>query len=308
MNKETNVPDSWESRIQQASIILGKTPQEVSSILQTYGVEELPVGLEMLSDDTATPFGDLRKVFCDDNGIALPKLRMAMKYLRGPVDSPKTDSVTTEEYDLRNKYDIKGNWDDLPTEQLLQSYNPAQKDSPINRTLKKRFGERAIIAFKPESRDVAIDETINYISDLEDGFPDEEFVEVDGVPVKLYPINKVPNQVIEEDPLFPNKPLKRGRSIINRLDWNGVSLETRQFFRILIDNNLLDLQVLDRVTIRNIISGPKASLEELRKTYPEAAIMFAELKKRDQLPKLKLTLDDVNDNKAQNPFNVRTYR
>ena len=299
------IPDSWETRIQEASVILQKTPEEVTQILKDHGIEEIPAGLEMLSDEEITPFGDLRSLFCETHGVALPKLRMAMKYLRGPTNSPKTDTVSTDDYALRSKYDIKTRWEDLPTEELLINYSPSQKDNPVNKTLKKRFGNQPVVAFKPESKEVAADETINYISDPEDGYPEEDFVTVDGVPVKLYSINTLPYQVIEEDPLYPGNPLKRGRSIINRFDWTDVELEKRQFFRILIDNNFIDLNAIDRTTLRAII---KTGLLELRHDYTEAAIIFTELEKLDQLPKLKLTLDDVNDNKTQSPFNVRKYR
>ena len=304
MNDTTNIPDSWESRIKQASIIIDKKPEDVEQILKDYGVEELPTGMEMLSDENVTPFGDLRKIFCDDHDIAVPKLRMAMKFLRGPKNSPKTDSVSAEEYNLRSKYDIKANWSDLPTEELLRNYNPSRKDSPVNKVLAERF-TAPVIAFKPDSREVAIEETINYITDLEDGFDNEDFIEVDGVPVKLYMVNQLPDQVLEEDPLYPHNPLKRGRSVINRLDWTGVELEKRQFFRILVENNLINLNSMDRTTLRQIVNE---DLKDLKKTYAEATIIFADLKKLDRLPKLKLTLDDVTENRVQNPFNVRKYR
>ena len=91
MKTPADYVDSWEARIEQVAKIVGKTPEEVEEILNAppYQITQDPNRLEMLSDEDVTPFGDMRKMFCDDNGVTLPQLRLAMKWLRGPKGSTR---------------------------------------------------------------------------------------------------------------------------------------------------------------------------------------------------------------------------
>lgn len=106
----TSTPDSWESRIQAAATFMGLTTEEVEIGLKELGVDKEPAGLEFLSDEGVTPFGDIRKIFGDDKKIPLAKVRMAMKYLRGPKDSNKTDSLDPEAMELKKRYGISIRW------------------------------------------------------------------------------------------------------------------------------------------------------------------------------------------------------
>ena len=124
-----NIQDTWENRIEQASKIMGITPEKLESILNSKGFEitKEPSGIEMLSDEQITPFGDLRKLFCEDNGIAVPKLRMAITYLRGSVkDSTKkyVDMIDPDLVELQQRFGIKFRLEDLGVEDLIPLYKP----------------------------------------------------------------------------------------------------------------------------------------------------------------------------------------
>ena len=56
----------------------------------------------MLSDEEVTPFGDLRREFCENSDVKIAKLRMAIKYLRGPKDSEKASNLDPEDLMLKN--------------------------------------------------------------------------------------------------------------------------------------------------------------------------------------------------------------
>jgi len=291
-----SLPDTWENRIKQAAAFMGLTAEDVERILNDYGVQKEPAGLEMLSDENVTPFGDLRKEFCENNKVAVPKLRMAMKYLRGPENSQKTDTLDPVTLELQTKYGIKTRLEDLGVDELLPYYNPLKKNR-VHKVLKDMFKDKKVIAFKPDTKEVAIDETANYMTDLNDGLPEEDSIEVDGELVRLYEVGQVPNQMIDEDPLFEGQPLKRNRSIINRVNWSGIAVDARQFFRILVIRG--DLNPNDRIAVRQAIEllekGTKASpWGELKKVFSEAYLEYKELAAKGELPKLILTLEEIS--------------
>lgn len=296
------VPDTWENRIEQAANVMGLSPSEVETILATKGYEitKEPCGLQMLSDEEVTPFGDLRKLFCETNEVAVPKLRMAIRFLRGPKDSPKTTEIDTDMVALQTKYGFRMRMEDLGAEELLPHYKPNKKNR-IYEALIKKYGTKAIIAFKPDTTDVAINETLNYIADLENDLPEEEAIDVDGELVKLYPVGVIPNQVVDEDPLFAGQPLKRGRSIVNRVNWSEIDHDMRQFARILVNRNEIDPN--DRMHVRQLMVDLE-EVSDINKIYPEAYMEYKELKRKGDLPKLVLSLNEAST-KRNDPFGVR---
>jgi len=304
----TSTPDSWESRIQAAATFMGLTTEEVEIGLKELGVDKEPAGLEFLSDEGVTPFGDIRKIFGDDKKIPLAKVRMAMKYLRGPKDSNKTDSLDPEAMELKKRYGIKPKLENIDPAELLQYYHPDQPNHQISTVLKKRFGNKSIIIFKPDSKKVDIEETANYISDLEQGFPEQETVEVDGELVRVYPVGIVPNEMISEDPLFPGQPLKRDRSIVNRVNWSNVDDASRVFCRIAVNMDQVDAE--DKFQVRELVKLAAKGLKSLKEVYPEVYFEYKESKQRVELPRLRISLQDLNGNgKKQDPFggNNRSY-
>jgi len=195
--QNTSTPDSWENRIEQFSKIVGLPVEEVEAAMAEQPFEltkDSPYVLEMFSDEEVMPFGDFRKMFSDERGVSLPKLRLGIKYLRGPKDKRKeaTTTVDPDLVDLQTKYGIKASFDDLGPEELVPYYNP-NKNNRVTKALQKIFGDKAVIAFKPGTKQVAQEETINYITDLNDNLPEEESIEVEGELVRLYPVGKVPH-------------------------------------------------------------------------------------------------------------------
>ena len=304
-NQSTPTSDSWENRITSAATFMGISAQKVEEGLKTLGVEKEPAGLEMLSDESITPFGDIRAVFCDNalfGQIPIAKVRLGMKYLRGPKDSQKTDSIDPELVALKSKYGIRMKLEDVEPAELLEHYHPEQPNHPITTALRKKFGDKRVIVFKPDSKVVDIEVTANYIADLEQGYEEEETVESDGLLVRVYAVGQVPNQMIEEDPLFEGKPLKRGRSIVNRVNWSGIDRSTRQFCRIIVDDGNIDVN--DRFHVQELMKLANKGIAELKKAYPESELNFREMGRDGELPNLTLTMESTNG-KKQDPFSIK---
>ena len=305
---QTSTSDTWENRLQSAATFMGIPSKKVEEGLKQLGVEKEPAGMEMLSDESVTPFGDIRAIFCDNalfGSIPLAKVRMAMKYLRGPKESLKTDSIDPELMALKVKYGLRFKAEDVNPTELLEHYHPEQPNHIITTTLKKKFGDKNIIVFKPDSKVIDIEATSNYIADLEQGFPEQETVESDGMLVRLYAVGQVPNQMIEEDPLFEGSPLKRGRSIVNRVNWTDIGMPVRQFCRIIAQRD--DFNVDDRLHVQELLRLAQEGTIALRKAYPDADLEYREMAQKNELPKLMLTMESANG-KKQNPFNVGNNR
>jgi hypothetical protein len=187
----------------------------------------------------------------------------------------------------------------------LPLYKPA-KSNRISHALEKRYGKYGkFIAFRPSSTEVATEETIDYITDLEQGFEPEDSIMVDGELVRLYGVGEVPNNIVDEDPLFPGYPLKRDRSTVNRINWKGVSQEVRQFMRLLVEEGEVDPDKRsERRVIMDLLS---AGFNQLKETYPETFMTYREKKELDDLPKLRLPVGSTSG-KVQDPFSVRSNR
>jgi len=296
-------PDSWENRIAEASNYVGLTPQEVEEALTEYGVEKNKFGLEALSDETATPFGDLRKIFCDDKGVKLPMLRLAMARLRGPKGSEKISDVDTDLIKLKDRYGVELNISDIETEKLLEDYDPRKSSHPITKALKERYGSKSVIIFKAESEVVDLEATSDYIADLEQGYEEQDTFEVDGRLQRIYPVGQVPDQMVEEDPLFLGSPLRKGRSIKNRMNWNGVDGEIRQFCRIMVEQDEIDPN--DKHDVRNLVSDIKDGFNNLASQYVDIELTYRDLKKRGTLPVLKMSLQEATSTlKGNDPFGI----
>lgn len=297
--------DSWSSRIAEFAKVIGKTPEEVEAALARKPYEltkDTPYVLDMLSDSEVVKFGDFVSMF---EGVSFPKLRMAVKFLAGPKEERnKTEQVVdTDLLALQTKFGIKARMEDLNIEQLLPFYNPTRK-SPIHDVLIRKYQNKygAFIAFKPDDNVVAVEETINYVTDLESGYTAEKQVDVDGELVTLCKVGELPNTTVEEDPLWPCHPLKRGRSTGNRINWNGIDMERRQLFRVLYERGEVPA---DRIGLNAIIA---MNLGTLKSTFPEAYAEFKQMKKDGELPKLTMKLGQFNSfitNTNNDPFGVR---
>lgn len=301
--------DTWESRINLASKIMGLDPSTIEKILDSDGYEitRSEFRMEMLSDENVLPFGDLRKLFCEgEHKIPLPKLRMAMKFIRGPTNSKKTDTIDLDLIDIKNRYGINTSLEDLDITHLLQYYNPSKKnkihDILINK-YESKYGP--FIAFKPGTNDLAIEDIINYISDVESGYPTSTSIEVDGEFVELIKVGQFPNQLLDEDPMFKGVPLRRSRSTENYLNWNGIDYETRTFFRVLVERN--DINPSNRIEAHQVI---KHNIKELKTIFPDAYIEWKNKKTRNELPKLTIPMSELDKHKVRsnNPFGIGTNR
>jgi hypothetical protein len=294
--------DSWEARLKNAAVVLGKTLEEVEVILATLGVAEEATRLEMLSDEEVTPFGDLRRAFCEEADVKIAQLRMAIKYLRGPKNAEKATQLDTETILLKQNYGYKTRLSDIDPVELIIHYNPSKVGSKITNILKSRFGEQPVIAFYPSSKEVAVAETMDYLADLQQGYPEQETIEVDGSLVRLYPVGVIPDQTVDEDPLFEGVPLRRGRSTINRVNWGAVKQNARQFCRLVVEAE--EVNPNNKLEVRALIKLAENGIDALKEVYADVDLEYRERTQNDTLPKLRMKISEIKSGKVNNPFGV----
>ena len=294
-----NELNEYGKRITAAALALDIPVSDLSHKLSGMGI--LGDHVDVLDDEELFRFGDFREAF-KDKGIVL--IRKAYRELKGgkkPAEHEAPgDPATDERTALMRQLGFKVRVDDAPTERLLPYYLPDKPNDPITVALKKRFGDKPVIAFTDEGT-VALEESLQYLADLEQGLPPVENITVAGRLARLWPIGVKPDVMVDEDPLFPGVPLRRGYSSVNHRNWNGIPLEKRQLCRIIVTRGDIDpnnkeavLRLLERAATANGLS----------EAYPEAEMAFREQQKRGILLPLKIALG-TQPAKVNNPFGIR---
>jgi hypothetical protein len=223
---------------------------------------------------------------------------MAFKFLKGAKKAEERGQVDERTAQLQ-ALGFKVKLGDLPTEQLLRLYDPAKPSDPVTQALKGRFGSAPLIAFR-ETGEIALQETLDYASGLEQNFPPQETIMVDGALARLYVVGIKPDAMVDEDPLFPGRPLRNGISVVNNRNWSKVDFKTRQLCRIIVNRGDVDPDNRD-ATLR-LVERAQAGFVTLKEVYPEAHLEFRDAERQTKLPSLKISLTDAV--KPNNPFGV----
>jgi hypothetical protein len=263
------------------------------------GINENIGNVELLNDDEIFKFGDYREAFKD---YPIAVVRMSWRGLRGGKKEPQVLMESTADTDgraaLLKSLGLKVRLEDADTSVLLKLYLPDKPSDPVTTALKKRFQERPVIAFHDDGT-VAEIESLQYVSDLEQGYPARDSIMVDSKLTKLWPVGIKPSQMVDEDPLFPGQPLRNGYSLVNHRNWSKVITGQRQLCRIIVERG--DIDPTNQDAVLRLLE--RAEAQSLDQTYLEASLEFRERFKRDALPKLKVELGSLA--KPQNPFGVR---
>ena len=287
--------DTWDARISAAAEALQlSTPKILTDKLNSMGVLENPNGLETLDNDTLFKFGDLRSAWPD---MPIVLLRAAMQCLR-PAKQEQYDKPDERTLQLR-ELGLKVKLEDADSGVLLNLYVPDKPNDPVTNALRKRFGTKPVIAYGLDGK-VAVAETMEYVSGLEQGYPPAESIMVGGKLAKLWPVGVQPLVMVEEDPLYQGCPLRNGCSTLNFRNWTKVSLRCRQLCRVILlrgdinpENKEATMRLMERALDYNLLSD----------AYPEAELELRELEAKNEAPKMMVPLGTTP--KTQNPFGVR---
>lgn len=228
----------------------------------------------------ALSYEDILVCLPETNGVKPVIIAKALaKIFRG-----KDESISTEE----KRPVSKSKASKLSTEELLQHYDPEDGDSTIATRLKELSRGYKCIVFTDE-KEVDVLTSKKLLSEIRKGFSGRESIEVNDKTYKVYHVGEIPDNYVDENPLYPGRPLRPDGTCdqLNR-SWEGVPLNIRQFIRIAINSNELKI---DREKAHDILDlALNKDLKSLRRRYSKAALAFDELEKTGDLPKLKILL------------------
>lgn len=285
-----NQQDTWVLRVESAAKLMDLQVGTVDVVLKKMGLE--PADLD---DESVFKFADFKDAF---STVPIVKVRKGYRALRN--EKAAEAALDPRLVELKNLgHEVKLEDADLAT--LLRAYRPDLPNDPVTRVLRKRFGDRRAIAFKPNG-EVAVDQTAQLWDDAEQGRinPDLcDFVTVDGRASDLYPVGVDPrrNQVLPEDPLFPGHALVHDRSTVNLRTWENVPHAARVFCRLVLTENRINPR--DNQAVLGLLSTAKRGMDALVEVYPEVDLVYQRLARQDDLPKLQFRPDR---RKPNNPF------
>jgi hypothetical protein len=281
-----------QSRISAAAGFLNITEEELTKKLEVMGLSDAD-----LIDDYVFRFGDFRDSLAD-KPIAL--VRKAYRALRGSKSESEQDARAVE---LKQKFGLKPTLETASLEQLLALYDMNKPQDPVTIALLKRFDNKAVLVFKSATGELDVSATVAYVNDLEQKLTEERDLVPDsgGTLVEPQMVGALVNVVLDEDPLFPGKPLRQHRSVVNHRNWERVNLINRQLCRIILERGEIDTENRDAV-LRLI---ERAEKELLPEAFPEAFVEYGKRVITDDLPKLKMRPGD-KPHTANNPFGIKS--
>jgi len=295
------LPAPIEERIKVAAQCVEgyRTADQIREELITLGVESV----DDLVEDICNRGDLLHVVGYDDTDKRTPKVKAhkAVAALYGT----KTTTGDARQDELK-ELGIKTGIKTIPTARLLTKYLPGLADDPITIELKARLGDRKVILFKPGTTEVDIEATIAYYSDLERGYPERSEVPTSAGLARPRSVGETPDQMTEEDPLYPDQPLRNGRSLTEPfIDWSKVSVDVRKLCRVIVDEGKVDVD--SNTEVIGLAKLADKGLDALKEVYPTAFLRYTELAEADELPTLKIRLRETK--RKNDPFNVnkRTY-
>ena len=207
------------------------------------------------------------------------------KIFRGKEDSPKQNfsSKKTEKMSL---------------EELVGNFDPEDFNSPIAERLKKITRNQPFIVYS-NGRVIDVVKSIELLNEIKKGFEGRKIITINNVPTKVYKIGELPEDLVDENPLYIGRPLRPDGTCdqLNR-SWQGVSKEIRQLVRIAIELNEIIVDIDKAHMILDKCLNPNA-LEILRTRYNKASIEFDRRQKLGNLPLLLITLAT---NQTSDPF------
>jgi len=188
----------------------------------------------------------------------------------------------------------------LSIKELIERYNPKDSKNSIGQRLQEISEGKPCIVFDDDGK-VIVQNSVNLLEDIKNGFPEIETSFVNGRPFQVYKIGEIPDIYVDENPLYSGRALRTGEVCDQTgRSWEGIDTRIRQLLNIAISiseikiNNISDANdILDKILEKD------CNFNTFRNRYPKSSKKFDEFSKIGQLPTLKIKLCK-NSNKAEN--------
>lgn len=177
--------------------------------------------------------------------------------------------------------------------QLVDNFDASEPYNAVGKRLKEEYvGTKRCIIYN-DNGTVDVDSTYDLICQYKNGYSEVQTLLVQGAVKPVYRIGERLAAVADENPLYPNRPLRPGEVCdqLNR-SWSGIPLEVRQFVRIALETNeIVHSRDVFHDLMDRILSNVGNALNSLRNRYHGAIHEFEKRKASGTLPSLKVALE-----------------
>ncbi len=189
--------------------------------------------------------------------------------------------------------------------ELLGRYNPQEEDAVAKRLLDLSKGQPCIV-FADGVVDAETSGTL--LDEIRRGFPPRESIVVGGVPRRIYKVGERPDNLVDENPIYPGRPLRPdGTCDQTNRSWAGVPLSTRQLVRLAVEAGEIKVSIDKAHDILDMVMGTwegeegATRMSKLMTRFQKAGLRYQELKGTGNLPTLRIPLGGHTD-RLQDPF------
>lgn len=185
--------------------------------------------------------------------------------------------------------------------ELVQNYDP-EEDNLVSKRLKEVSRNEPFIVFS-SGRTVDIDTTLKLLQEVKQGYEGRQNTDVNGEPKEVYVVGGLPDNFVDENPLYRNRPLRPdGTCDQTGRSWNGVDMKVRQLIRLAIETDELTVSIEKAHDVLDLVMSD-SPWNKLVGRYRKAAVEFKRLEGMGKLPMLKLVLKkDKGGSESKNPF------
>lgn len=178
-------------------------------------------------------------------------------------------------------------------EELFRCYKPGEDDEVSKKLVELSKGKRVVVFDDEPDRVVNIDISTRLLQEIRRGFPEITHTKTpDGRPRSIFRIGEVPNDEVDENPLYPGRPLRSDETCDQtQRSWKGIPKTVRQLVLLATTKTAeaKRLTVDDAHTLMDLCLQPLAE-EKLRSRWLKSSIMLDEMTAEGSAPRLKLKL------------------
>ena len=179
----------------------------------------------------------------------------------------------------------------MTLEELVARYNPEQTNAISKKLASLSHGGRFLAFSDGNTVDVAT--SVKLLDEIQKGYGERPLggINVDGVMKPLYKVGEKPDNLVDENPLYPGRALRPDGTCdqLNR-SWAGVGLKIRQIiFLVKTEKEIGNITIEGAHTILDMALMPSADMT-LSARYPKAAMAWEKASKQGTLPTLKIEL------------------
>lgn len=196
----------------------------------------------------------------------------------------------------------------MSVRELLENFDPRDPSNPVGVRLTALSNGKRCIVFKDDGS-VNVEASEALVKELRDSFPERETYVVDSRPLPTFKVGERPDQLAEENPLYPGRVLRPdGTCDQTNRSWGGVPLVVRQLLYLAVQLHEIVIGSIDDAHGRLDLALSENAEATVRSRYAKASVRFDQLQGEGKLPSLKVHLAGaVSGGRTNNPFGHRTY-